>query len=103
MTRFPSGFVETWGANTRRLHWFPRHGSRTSHAERDRGPRVVIFGVRTGGVVSLADRYREFAAECVRVAQQSSNPDDKAMLLEMADTWLRLAERAGKAEHDKDK
>jgi hypothetical protein len=51
--------------------------------------------------MSLADRYREFAAECVRVAQQSSNPDEKALLLEMAEAWRRLAERAGKAENDK--
>jgi hypothetical protein len=51
--------------------------------------------------VSLADRYREFAAECVRAAQQASNPDDKVVLLEMAETWRRLAERAGKAENDK--
>jgi hypothetical protein len=46
--------------------------------------------------MSLRDRYRQFAAECVRVAQQSPNPQDKALLLEMADMWRRLAERADK-------
>ena len=51
--------------------------------------------------MSLADRYREFAAECVRAAQEASNPDDKVLLLEMAETWRQLAERAGKAEKDK--
>jgi hypothetical protein len=53
-----------------------------------------------GGVMSRADRYRQFAAECVRVAQQSSNPD-KALLLEMAAVWRRLAERASNAGSDK--
>jgi hypothetical protein len=46
--------------------------------------------------MSLADRYRQLAAECVRVAQETSNPDDKALLLEMAGVWRRLAERASK-------
>jgi hypothetical protein len=44
--------------------------------------------------MALADRYRQFAEKCVRVAQQTSNPNDKALLLEMADVWRRLAEKA---------
>jgi hypothetical protein len=48
--------------------------------------------------MSLVDRYREFAAECVRAAQQATNADDKASLLEMAEAWLRLAQRAGKSD-----
>jgi hypothetical protein len=51
--------------------------------------------------MSLVDRYREFAAECVRAAQQATNADDKASLLEMAEAWLRLAQRASKAGDDK--
>ena len=46
--------------------------------------------------MARTDRYKQFAAECVRVAQQASNPNDKAMLLEMADTWLKLAEKVAK-------
>jgi len=42
------------------------------------------------------ERYRHYAAECVRVAQQTTNPIDKALLLQMAESWLRLAERASK-------
>jgi hypothetical protein len=52
--------------------------------------------------MSLTDRYKVFAAECVRVAQQSSNPNDKAMLLQMADTWLNLAQKATKSDGNKD-
>ena len=53
--------------------------------------------IQMGSGMSSADRYREFAAECLRVAQRASNPDDKALLVEMAEVWRRMAERACKA------
>ena len=48
--------------------------------------------------MSSADRYKELAAECVNVAQQTSSARDKAVLLQMAETWLKLAEKASKSE-----
>lgn len=54
------------------------------------------------GNMATTDRYKQFAAECVRVAQQTSNPNDKAMLLQMADTWLKLAEKGAKADGEKE-
>jgi hypothetical protein len=44
--------------------------------------------------MSSVKTYRGHAAECVRLAQQTTNPSDKALLLQMADSWVRLAERA---------
>jgi hypothetical protein len=44
--------------------------------------------------MSLPDRYNRFAAECERVAQEASDPKDRALLLEMAATWRLLARRA---------
>jgi len=41
-----------------------------------------------------AEQYRHYAAECIRLAQQSQYPPEKDMLLRMASTWRRLAERA---------
>jgi hypothetical protein len=41
-----------------------------------------------------ADDYRGHASECVRLAQNAQNPVDKALLLRMAESWLRLAEQA---------
>jgi hypothetical protein len=41
-----------------------------------------------------AEQYRHYAAECIRLAQQAKNPKEKDMLLGMAETWRRLAERA---------
>jgi hypothetical protein len=43
--------------------------------------------------MSRADEYRDYAARCVRLAQRTTNPADKAMLLQMAETWRRLAEK----------
>ena len=37
--------------------------------------------------------YRRYAAECVRLAQSTSNPLDKARLLEMVETFSELAEK----------
>jgi hypothetical protein len=44
--------------------------------------------------MSGADRYRHYAGECVRIAEHISDPAEKSLMLRMAETWLRLAERA---------
>jgi hypothetical protein len=44
--------------------------------------------------MSQADQYKRRAAECVRLAEQAGNPDDKVKFLQMADSWLRLAAKA---------
>ena len=42
------------------------------------------------------ERYKEYAAECLRIAQQTMDEAQKARLLEMAEAWQRLAEAAGR-------
>jgi hypothetical protein len=44
------------------------------------------------------ERYRRYAAECLRIAQQATDPAHKARLLEMAEAWQRLADQAAKRE-----
>jgi hypothetical protein len=44
--------------------------------------------------MASGEEYRRHAGECVRLAQQTQNAKDKALLLAMADNWLRLAEQA---------
>ncbi len=44
--------------------------------------------------MARAEEYRRYAAECIRVAQQTKNSSDKAMLLDMAQKWRALAEKA---------
>jgi hypothetical protein len=41
----------------------------------------------------LANRYRWHAGECLRVAQHINDPVGKALLMQMAETWTRLADR----------
>jgi len=40
-----------------------------------------------------AEKYRQYAAECRRLAEKSS-AKDKAVLLEIAEAWMACAERA---------
>jgi len=55
-----------------------------------------------GSIMSAGERYRQYAVKCVRLAQQTKNSADKALLLQMAETWRRLAERAEGQEPDSD-
>ena len=41
-----------------------------------------------------ADEYRRYAAECLRIAQQAFDPAEKARLVDMAEKWRELAEKA---------
>jgi len=56
---------------------------------------ALFMGADIGiGCMGLSDQYKRRAAECVRMAERTENADDKALLLQMAQTWMRLAEKA---------
>jgi hypothetical protein len=38
------------------------------------------------------ERYRRYAADCLKMVQSATNDGDKARLLQMAETWRHLAE-----------
>ena len=42
--------------------------------------------------MSRGDEYRNYAAQCIRVARQSNNVDAKTLLLHMAQKWRDLAD-----------
>jgi hypothetical protein len=42
--------------------------------------------------------YRQYAAELIRIAQQTQNSNDKAALLDMAQRWRELAEKLEREE-----
>jgi len=44
-----------------------------------------------------AEQYRHYAAECIRLAQQSQHLPEKDSLLRMAESWRRLAQHAESA------
>jgi hypothetical protein len=43
-----------------------------------------------------AEKYREWAAQCLSLAANAKRDDDKATWLELAGKWQRLAEEAGR-------
>ena len=57
--------------------------------------RTAIFRVaaqREGSVLKFQDHQRR-AAECLRLARDATDKTNKALLIEMAQTWARLAEQ----------
>jgi hypothetical protein len=41
----------------------------------------------------LVERYRSYAAKCIKISRNISDPIGKLVLLEMAQTWLKLGEQ----------
>jgi hypothetical protein len=50
--------------------------------------------------VSSSDKFREYAAECLRLAQNAIDDDDRARLLSMAAAWRELAQKLENEERD---
>jgi hypothetical protein len=51
------------------------------------------FNRERGGVMTTAEEYRRYAAQCLDLAARASNPNDKARLVQMAQAFLELADR----------
>jgi hypothetical protein len=49
-----------------------------------------------GHPVSNYDQYRQHALDCLRLASETNDPAGKAVLLDMAQSWVRLADQAQK-------
>ncbi len=47
-----------------------------------------------GPKMEPAERYRRYALKCLRLAQLITRDADRALLLQMAEAWRHLAERA---------
>jgi hypothetical protein len=47
-----------------------------------------------------SSQYREFAEECLRLANGANNGNHRKVLEEMAEVWSRLAEEADKKERE---
>ena len=43
-----------------------------------------------------SERYRQYAAECLRIAQETHDQAQKVQLVEMAEAWKHLAEKSAK-------
>jgi hypothetical protein len=51
-----------------------------------------VFKARGIGVSKYEDHQKR-AADCLRMAHETTDRTNKAILLEMAQTWIRLAEQ----------
>ena len=47
-----------------------------------------------GSGMTARDEYLQFAEECLRLAQQTADPDTRARLLDMAQAWRDLSDKA---------
>lgn len=43
--------------------------------------------------MSSAEKFKDYASDCVRKAEDATTPEDKNLLLNMGLAWLRLAEQ----------
>ena len=48
-----------------------------------------------------SERYNQYASECLRLAGKASSAHEKNLLLQMAEAWRRLAERATPCEESR--
>jgi hypothetical protein len=49
-------------------------------------------------MASSIEQYRQYAAECLRIAQETHDQAQKVRLIEMAEAWKRLAADSAKRE-----
>jgi hypothetical protein len=57
----------------------------------------------TAGFLSMKtpSQYREFAEDCLRLAKNAKREDERKVLQQMAETWLKLADEADQIGSDK--
>ena len=59
---------------------------------RNRTATFRVAAQREGSVAKFQDHQRR-AAECLRLAHDATDKTNKALLIEMAQTWAKLAEQ----------
>jgi hypothetical protein len=64
------------------------------------GARRIPLGPWGNLRMSRAGQYRRYAAECLRLATSTDDVREKAVLLQMAEQWRQLAERAETKERE---
>jgi hypothetical protein len=99
-----SGHVKLAGFSRFALPRVPRvpQHAQTAHAqicasrELQRDDRVECYVERHAGVQGgeFVERCRAYAAKCVIISRNISDPAEKLVLLAMAQSWLKLAEQA---------
>lgn len=55
---------------------------------------IQVVRVQRRPPVSKPDYYRQYAFDCMRLANEAQEPSTKAVLIDMAQSWIRLSEHA---------
>jgi hypothetical protein len=55
---------------------------------------MVIFRAGAMAILDQAKRCEQYARDCLRLAKQTSSARERELLVQMAETWHRLAEQA---------
>jgi anaerobic glycerol-3-phosphate dehydrogenase len=58
--------------------------------------RSVPISMQMDADVPSLDQLRSNAAECIRLAEAARTSEHKSLFIEMAETWLTLAEHAAR-------
>ena len=82
------------GGTTRVPDWTKVEGSDWERCDALRHCSLFVSG--RGCPVSNPDQYRHHALDCLRLANETSDPGAKAVPLDMAQSWVRLADHAQK-------
>jgi hypothetical protein len=77
----------------------PPHRAKVMRAATEQPTRLSVGHLLRCGMVNVGGgsrmkRYRRYAADCLKMAQSAAKDSDKALLLQMAETWGHLAELA---------
>ena len=85
--------------NPRIIHLVPACARRFDPELRSKVPRsrfkAFSIAKHIGHAMDETEKYRQYAAECRRLAEKAA-AKDKVVLLEIAEAWLACAERAGR-------
>jgi hypothetical protein len=84
--------------NLAREHLFRQFYSRITVMTSNEVPRSGVFQSAEEADMKDAKTYREYAADCIRMAKLVS-PKDKAALLKMAEAWEERAQDAERQEN----
>jgi hypothetical protein len=72
---------------------FHRAGATCPHRDSEEPTATVgVAALREGSVPKFQDHQRR-AAECLRLAHEATDKTNKALLIEMAQTWAKLADQ----------
>ncbi|HEX5211458.1 MAG TPA: hypothetical protein VFW22_06975 [Pseudolabrys sp.] len=61
---------------------------------------VADWNVGRAEGMASAEEYRRYAAQCLSVAERQSSTAEKARLIEMAQAFLRMAEKKERGDLD---